>query len=63
MSPLTIRFKGKNPKKAGSAAYGRWALLKQHHGKTVDEFIEAGGNHLTLRNAIRSGYADLRKKR
>jgi len=56
-----ILFEGENPKKEGTAPHKRWELLVQHHEKTVAEFLEAGGNPVTLKNAIASGYATLRE--
>lgn len=49
---------GTNPKKPGSSAAGRWALLFEHAGKgsTVAAFIEAGGNPETLGNAMAKGH-------
>jgi len=56
--PLESKIKlvngGKNPKKEGSSAWGRWQLLFQHEGKTVRDFIAAHGNPTTLRNAVKS---------
>jgi len=47
-----------NPKKAGSAAAERFRILLDHDGKTAQEFIEAGGNVETFRNAIKDGFAE-----
>ena len=40
------------PKKPGSSAHGRWAVLWAHDGKTVKEYAAAGGNLTTLANAV-----------
>lgn len=57
-----IEYVGVNPKKAGSAAHDRWALLMKHHGKTVGKFLGAEGNSVTLANAIKSGRVTLTTK-
>lgn len=54
-----IAFGGANPKKEGTSAYKRWALLMSHDGKTVGEFLKAKGNPTTLANAIKSGHVTL----
>jgi hypothetical protein len=53
------RTRDGNPKKAGSGAYARWTLMFTHcdRGSTVGEFLAAGGNPETLRNAIIKGFA------
>ncbi len=48
----TIRVRGSNPKKAGTGAHARWALLLDHDGKTVAAFAAAKGNMTTLANAV-----------
>ena len=50
-----IQWSGKNPKKEGTDAHGRWEKLKQHHGKTVGQYGEADGNMTTLKNALAKG--------
>lgn len=53
-----------NPKKAGTAAFGRWDLLLKHcdKGSTVAVFLKDGGNAETLRNAILKGFAIVEEK-
>ena len=51
---------GTNPKKAGSGAAKRWDLLFSHDGKTVDQFITAGGNPETLANAMAKGNVEVK---
>lgn len=59
-APLSkIRFRGKNPKREGSDAFARWELLKKYDGKTVAEFLAAGGNPTTLRNAVKRKHVKL----
>lgn len=48
-----------NPKKAGSAAHGRWALLLEGGHATVQAFLDAKGNPETLKNAVAKGYVKL----
>jgi hypothetical protein len=52
---------GANPKKAGSAPHERWELLIAHSGRSVGQFVAAGGNTQTLANAIKGGYAQLQE--
>ena len=59
-SGAVIQFPGDNPKKEGSAPFERWSLLKKHHGKTVAVFLEAGGNPVTLKNALLTKHATLK---
>jgi hypothetical protein len=55
-----IRWLGDgNPKKAGTGAHARWDVLIRHGGKTVGEFLAAGGNPVTLQNAILQKRAEL----
>jgi hypothetical protein len=42
----------RNPRRPGTGKHERMALLLKHSGKTVQEFEAAGGNLLTLKNAI-----------
>lgn len=57
----TIRVaNGTNPKKPGSGAAKRWDLLFSHDGKTVDEFVAAGGNPETLANAMAKGNVEVK---
>lgn len=53
---ITCKMK-KNPKKEGTSAFDRWALLMECGGVTVKEFLKRGGNPTTLKNAVTSGYA------
>lgn len=48
-----------NPKQAGSSAHGRWSLLLGGGHATVADFLQAGGNPETLKNAVAKGYAKL----
>jgi hypothetical protein len=48
-----------NVKKIGSAAAERFRILLDHDGKTVQEFLSAGGNVETLRNAIKDENAEI----
>lgn len=41
-----------NIRKAGSAKAERFQVLLNHNGKTYGEYIKAGGNPLTLKNAV-----------
>lgn len=41
-----------NPRREGTAAAKRMALLMSHHGKTVSEFLASSGNPTTLKNAV-----------
>lgn len=54
-----IKWSGKNPKHEGSSAYERWELVRTSSGKTVMEFLAAGGNPTSLRNAIAKGRVEL----
>lgn len=58
------RARDGNPKKEGSSAHKRWSLMFTHceRGSTVSEFLAAGGNAETLRNAVLKGYARLSSK-
>lgn len=58
------RARDGNPKKEGSSAHKRWALMFTHceRSSTVSEFLAAGGNAETLRNAVLKGYARLIRK-
>lgn len=53
------RARDGNPKKEGTEAYPRWALMFEHcdKGSTVAQFEKAGGNTTTLKNAIFMGWA------
>ena len=59
---LHIKFSGDNPKKPGSSAHARWELLIKHSGKTVGDFLAAGGNPVTLKNALDRKSAALEKQ-
>jgi hypothetical protein len=48
-----------NPRKAGSGAHARFALLMSHDGKTVAQYKAADGNLETLENAVRDGRASV----
>jgi hypothetical protein len=50
------RAKQGNPKKAGTDAHGRWETLFKFDGKTVEQFLDNGGNPTTLKNAVAQGY-------
>lgn len=53
----TMTFGGKNPKKSGTDAHGRWETLKSYSGRTVGEYLaDRGSNPTTLKNAIKSGH-------
>lgn len=57
---LTIRLLVEhNPKKIGSAAAERFRVVMNHDGKTVQEFLSAGGNPETLKNAMRDNYVEV----
>jgi hypothetical protein len=56
MAAVIKVVKDTNPKKEGSDAHVRWALLFQHGGKTVGDFIAGHGNPTTLKNAVKAGY-------
>ena len=62
---VLARAKDGNPKKQGSGAYARWALLLEcaDAGKKVSEFLAKKGNPTTLENAIKSGYVKLEEGR
>lgn len=49
----------KNPRKPGTGAHARFALLMEHGGKTVGTFLDAKGNPETLENAIKDGRVSL----
>lgn len=55
-------LKADNPKKAGSDAHARWALLFTMNGKTVKEYAEAKGNLTTLENAVKKGNVKVEKE-
>jgi hypothetical protein len=61
---VLARARDGNPKKEGSAAHRRWALMFEHceRGSTVREFLAAGGNAETLRNATLKGFAQVINK-
>jgi hypothetical protein len=48
-----------NPRKAGTPKHVRMGILMQHNGKTVKEFLKAGGNPLTLKNAIKENLVEV----
>jgi hypothetical protein len=48
-----------NIKKPGSGQATRFGVLLRHDGKTVKEFLAAGGNPETLKNAIKDGNAEI----
>jgi hypothetical protein len=48
-----------NPRKAGTPKHSRMAILMQHNGKTVKEFLKAGGNPLTLKNAMKENLVEV----
>lgn len=52
----------KNPKKPGTGAHERWALLMSSNGLTVAGFLKAGGNPTTLKNAVAAGKAKVTAK-
>jgi hypothetical protein len=49
---IRVRAGAAIPKKPGSAAHVRWALLWSHDGKQVAEYKRAKGNMTTLANAM-----------
>jgi hypothetical protein len=55
------RLREGNPKKAGSAAHGRWAALlaAADAGHTTEKFVKSGGNPDTLANAVRMGWVSV----
>ena len=59
LSGTIARLKDGNPKKAGTGAHKRWAVLFEHVGKTVEDYAQARGNMTTLENAIKAGYVKL----
>lgn len=58
------RARDGNPKKEGTEAYPRWALMFEHcdKGSTVAQYEKAGGNITTLKNAIFMGWAKVEGK-
>jgi hypothetical protein len=52
----------KNPRKPGTGAHARFALLMEHSGKTVAAFKAAKGNMETLENAVKDGRASVKGK-
>lgn len=42
----------KNPRQEGSGAYDRMNVLMKHNGRSFADFVQAGGNPTTLKNAI-----------
>jgi hypothetical protein len=56
---ITLRVP-RNPRKPGSGQHARFALLLAHNGKTVTEFLAAGGNPQTLKNAISQNLAEVK---
>jgi hypothetical protein len=52
----------KNPRKPGTGAHTRFALLMEHSGKTVGEYKTAKGNMETLENAVKDGRASVAEK-
>lgn len=61
---VLARLRQGNPKKEGSAAHKRWVLMFEHcdKGSSVKEFLAAGGNPETLRNACLKGWAKVEVK-
>lgn len=59
------RVRDGNPKKEGSAAFKRWALMFRHCelGSSMSEFLKDGGNPETLRNAVIKGWASVGGKK
>jgi len=49
-----------NPRKVGSGKHQRMAVLLAHNGKTVKEFLAAGGNSETLKNAVKEKIVEVR---
>jgi len=58
------RAKPGNPKAPGTSSHARWERCLQHcdRGATVAQFLEAGGNYTTLKNAVKKGYAKVVEK-
>lgn len=57
---LTIRMLVEhNIKKVRSGAFDRFKMLMEYDGRKVQEFLAAGGNPETLKNAMRDGYAEV----
>lgn len=52
----------KNPRKPGTGAHARFALLMEYSGKTFREYREAKGNMETLENAVKDGRASVAEK-
>jgi hypothetical protein len=51
---------GENPAREGTGRHARWEILRKAAGKTVGQFLAAGGNGQTLRNAIKDGSASIK---
>lgn len=50
----------KNPRKEGTTKHKQFALLVEHHGKTVGEFDKKKGQRGALRSAIKHGWAHVK---
>jgi hypothetical protein len=50
-----------NIRKAGTAKHARFAVLLAHHGKTYGEYLKAGGNAETLRNAVNEALCEVQE--
>jgi hypothetical protein len=57
---ITMAVK-RNIRKPGSGKHARFQVLLDHHGKTYAEYIQAGGNPETLRNAVTEAVCEVRE--
>lgn len=56
------RVRDGNPKKEGTDPWKRWQLMFAYadESKSVEEFIKAGGNPTTLKNAVAQGWVKVK---
>lgn len=62
MDSKIVRERDGNPKKEGTPPWKRWQFMFSYAdgGKTVGEYVKAGGNPTTLRNGITMGWVKVK---
>lgn len=62
MESKITRERDGNPKKEGTDPWKRWAFMFSYadNGKTVGEFVTAGGNPTTLKNGVKMGWVKVK---
>lgn len=62
MDSKIVRERDGNPKKEGTDPWKRWAFMFSYadNGKTVGEYVTAGGNPTTLKNGVKMGWVKVK---